>query len=98
MVSDGTMKLVKVVKGGRDPQKRNSRPISGAKSGAFFVTPKPQLTLSTMFLLRLYCTSPMIDCLSCSPSNASATSQFGERRLMYSTAHSPNSKSPSLGV
>ena len=40
--------------------KVKSTPISGATSGAFFVTPKPLLSFSTTFLLREYCTSPII--------------------------------------
>jgi hypothetical protein len=40
--------------------KVKSTPISGATSGAFFVTPKPLLSFSTTFLLRKYCTSPII--------------------------------------
>src|SRR5437660_10219726 len=73
-------------------QKENRIPISGAKSGAFLVRPNPQLTLSMTLLLNAYCTSPMIACSSWLPSNARATRQSGERRLMYSTPYSLKSK------
>src|SRR2546421_4937848 len=76
-------------------QNENSMPNSGAKSGAFLVSPKPLLSLIVTFLVNAYCTSPMIDCSSCSPSNASTTRQSGESRLTYSIPYSPNSNLPS---